>query len=550
MFTRPSIAIACALLGACAGTTEELPQSDTARPNVTFPGIQPPEVFEEWPCPPFEGFETTQEEVGDDDGDNVTDCQESVLGSDPNNPDTDGDTVGDFFERGDIRASWDDDGDGQIDEGRGLDTDDDGVLDILDDDDDGDGIPTAEEDSKVDDFGNGNGDPLDDDFDGDGIRNYVDDDDDNDLVTGFAEDFHGGDGDGDPRNDDFDGDGIPNYIDDDDDNDSASGCEDSDRDRVVDGAKNESDGTFRDDLDQDGLLDFVDVDDDGDGILTEDEDANGDGNPCNDDLDGDRSPDFLDLDEDGDDLPTTAEDRNRDGDVRNDDSDSDGTPDYRDSDDDEDGVPTEDENPGDGAASAQDTDRDLTPDFLETDDDNDGVLTVNEFMADGDGNPADTDGDGTPDYIDADDDGDGCRTDDEPNSALDANTVPGTCSLATDLQVVGKDAGFDIFDEDRVWVALYDGDNDLVGVSSGIADDIAVDGEAVFTVTFPLLVLDGETYSVDVFADEDGDGLCLKEQAWRVGGIAVTVDGPKEGPIEVDVRFASDANAAACGTFP
>jgi uncharacterized repeat protein (TIGR01451 family) len=69
---------------------------------------------------------------------------------------------------------------------------------------DGDGIPTADEDT------NGDGDPTNDDADGDGIPDYLDADDDGDGIPTADEDTNG---DGDPTNDDTDGDGIPDYLD-------------------------------------------------------------------------------------------------------------------------------------------------------------------------------------------------------------------------------------------------------------------------------------------------------------------------------------------------
>lgn len=79
--------------------------------------------------------------------------EECLLGSDPNDADSDDDLVPDGIEARDGAA----------------DTDGDGILDVLDPDDDGDGVPTADEDA------NGDGDPSNDDSDGDGIPDYLDD---------------------------------------------------------------------------------------------------------------------------------------------------------------------------------------------------------------------------------------------------------------------------------------------------------------------------------------------------------------------------------------
>jgi len=95
----------------------------------------------------------------DTDGDGLLDVDELEMGSDPNNADTDGDGIPD--------------GDEVEDPDDPEDTDGDGLIDILDDDDDGDGIPTSLEGT--------------DDFDGDGIPNYLDLDSDGDSVPDALE---------------------------------------------------------------------------------------------------------------------------------------------------------------------------------------------------------------------------------------------------------------------------------------------------------------------------------------------------------------------------
>ncbi len=59
------------------------------------------------------------------------------------------------------------------------------------------------------------------------------------------------------------------------------------------------DGEYDDNTDGDYLYNFLDPDDDGDGVNTIDEDADGDGDPTNDDTDGDGTPDYLDPDTPG-----------------------------------------------------------------------------------------------------------------------------------------------------------------------------------------------------------------------------------------------------------
>ena len=70
-------------------------------------------------------------------------------------------------------------------------------------------------------------------------------------------------------------------------------------------------------------------DHDSDGILSIDEDINGDGDPLNDDTDGDGLPNMNDFDDDGDGVPTFNE-LDKDNDGIPDDFNNDGTPDYLD----------------------------------------------------------------------------------------------------------------------------------------------------------------------------------------------------------------------------
>lgn len=73
------------------------------------------------------------------------------------------------------------------------------------------------------------------------------------------------------------------------------------------------------------------TDHDFDGILSINEDVDGDGNPFNDDTDGDNIPNYADGDDDGDGVNTIAE-YDSDGDGLPDDTDGDGIPDYLDND--------------------------------------------------------------------------------------------------------------------------------------------------------------------------------------------------------------------------
>ncbi|MFT4625060.1 MAG: putative outer membrane repeat protein [Myxococcota bacterium] len=125
----------------------------------------------------------------DTDGDGILDHWENLFGTDPTEGDTDNDFIGD-------RAEWGDDDEAPID------TDGDGIYDVLDEDSDNDTI-TDQLEANVGDT------------DGNGIPNYRDDDDDGDRLSTQAE-YNGGV--------DSDGDGAPDYLD-----------RDSDNDGVIDG---------------------------------------------------------------------------------------------------------------------------------------------------------------------------------------------------------------------------------------------------------------------------------------------------------------------------
>jgi uncharacterized repeat protein (TIGR01451 family) len=119
----------------------------------------------------------------DDDGDGLPTATETKIGTDPYKPDTDGDGIGDGVEVG-------------SDPNKPLDTDGDGKIDALDDDDDNDGILTRTE---IEDTGACR---CADDVDNDGKKNWLDDDADGDGVK-----------DGIEGRGDLDGDGILSYLD-------------------------------------------------------------------------------------------------------------------------------------------------------------------------------------------------------------------------------------------------------------------------------------------------------------------------------------------------
>jgi cysteine-rich repeat protein len=254
----------------------------------------------------------------DSDGDGIDDKTERL--------DTDGDGAPDIELRGDA------DGNGLDDALQGgdaaLDTDEDGVPNYEDADDDGDGVATADElgDSEAAESS---------DIDGDGIPNYLDDDADGDSVPDGEE----VDGDRD-RNQD----GIPDYLQ------PWVNNNDEDGDGIVDWKERASSG---DDLDTDGdgIPDVNDDDDDGDGVGTRVELGEDQANPRDSDNDG--TPDFHDTDDDGDGILTLLENAGSIADM-----DGDGIPNYLDTDSDGDGY-------SDALETRVDADKNGVPDYLE-----------------------------------------------------------------------------------------------------------------------------------------------------------------------------------------
>ena len=405
------------------------------------------------PCVPNAAF--TGCPGADDDGDGLTNAQEGVLGTNPNNPDSDGDGTNDGAEvGGNVNAPADSDSDGTINalEPSNVDTDLDGVSDQLDSannngcvpnansivclmtDSDGDGLTNSQEDT----LGTSRSNP---DTDGDGINDGVE-------VGANVNAPVDSDGDGTPdvfesAIADLDNDGVPNQ------NDPANGnacipnansavclAADSDGDGLTN-AQEDALGTSRSnpDSDGDGVNDGVEVggnasspvdsdgdgipnvlessvtDTDGDGVTNQNDSANN--NPC---VPNANSAACLAVDSDGDGL-TNGEEAALGTDPNNPDSDGDGINDGAEAgsnpsnptDTDGDGIPD--------VFEAGDSDNDGTPDSADVDSDNDGISDADE-AGDDPMHPVDTDGDGTPDYLDTDSDGDGIPDSAEVGSDL------------------------------------------------------------------------------------------------------------------------------------
>ena len=452
---------------------------------------------------------------GDGDGDGIPDDQECPTGipcvdSDLDGiPDyMDGDDDGDGIPTSEEDADTDNDGNPATNPGP--DGDGDGVPDYLDPDttdDDGDGLTNQEEDA------NGDGNPDNDDLDGDGIPDYLDPDDDGDGRTTQEEDLNGN---GDPRDDDADNDGIPAYLDPNDELNGSPG--DADGDGILDDIECETGLPCRD-TDGDGLPDYMDEDDDGDGVPSSIE-----GNDR--DTDNDGIPDYRDPDDDGDGASTASEDGDTDGDGNpstnaGPDDDGDTIPAYLDPNDadafspgDSDGDGLSDADECQAGAPCEDSDADGQPDYNDPDDDNDGRQTVSEDP-DADGNPAndDTDGDGIPDYLDRDDDGDGIPSDQEGNGDADSDGIPDYLdpdgNSASGTGGDSDDDGISDVAECPTGIPCRDSDND--GTPDYADPDDDNDGRSTVSEG-PDRDTDGDGIPDYRDPDDDGDGFDTRDE--------------------------------------
>lgn len=409
----------------------------------------------------------------DRDGDGLNDNVEAGLGSNLDNIDTDGDGVDDKTEVG-------------SDPLNPRDSDDDGIPDILDTDDDGDEILTADENP------NG-GTPKDDDTDLDGVPNYLDKDDDGDGLPTDAENYNSGT----PKDDDTDKDGTPDYLDADDDGDGIN--------TAIEGLK---------DTDKDGIYDYRDTDDDNDGVLSKDEGAK--------DTDADTTPNYLDTDDDGDGLSTQTEGTK--------DTDKDGTADYLDADDDNDGLYTKYENYNAGTPADDDTDKDAIPDYLDNDDDGDGKLSASESN-DPNGNhqpedAKDTDADKVPDYLDKDDahspekddDGDGLTNGQEATLGSNPDSIDSDKDGLPDKLEVGSSVTTPLDSDSDQIPNIIDPDDDNDGVPT------VTENAGKNTPTTD----DDNDGSFDyIDTDDDNDGVLTKLENYN-GGTPVDDDTDKD----------------------
>ena len=261
-------------LGSVAGDTDGDGVGNTLDRDDDNDGVRDPD----------DAFALDPNEWADTDGDGYGDNEDAFPDDWREQFDTDRDGVGD-------RADEDDDGDGipDADDERPLDTDNDGTDNRDDPDDDGDGVPDEDDDLPVD--------PAESvDTDGDGVGNNADADDDGDGVVDGEDDLpldptESRDSDGDGVGDnadafpedpdewaDADADGTGDNADPDDDNDGVRDVDDAFPNDATASADRDGDGVpdvrdaFPDDAtesldtDGDGVGDNADADADGDGV--------------------------------------------------------------------------------------------------------------------------------------------------------------------------------------------------------------------------------------------------------------------------------------------
>ena len=367
-----------------------------------------------------------------DDDDAWSDADEAACGTDPLDAtdfpaDFDGDLTCDVVDPDDDNDGVEDQTDAfPFDPYESSDLDIDGIGDNADPDDDGDGYLDG-----ADAFPEDGTEWVD--YDGDGVGDNADLDDDGDGVADDLDAF--------PLDAsetvDSDGDGFGDNIDPDDDGD---GVLDD-----VDSFPNDSSEAV--DSDGDGVGDVQDDDDDGDLVLDVDDAFPLDPTESE-DFDGDGIGDNSDSDIDGDGYSNSADAFDFDA-TEWGDADGDGIGDNTDSDNDNDGVADElDAFPYDATETA-DLDGDGIGDNADDDDDGDAYNdNVDAFPVD-ENEWLDTDGDGTGDNADSDDDGDGfsdANEDDCGTDTLDSADVPpdydgdGICdALDTDVDIVIDD---------------------------------------------------------------------------------------------------------------
>ena len=382
----------------------------------------------------------------DDDDDTWSDDDEATCGSDPlvanSTPDDfEGDHICDIMDSDDDNDGVDDDTDAfPLDASEVADNDGDGTGDNADADDDDDGVTDGLDDFPfdanewVDTDGDGTGDNADTDDDDDGVEDA------NDAFPLDASEWDDTDGDmlGDNKDPDDDGDGVADVAD-----------------------PFPLDSSEWADDDGDGIGNNADDDDDGDGYADVDDAFPEDPSEWM-DSDGDGQGDNSDADDDGDGVNDGIDDFPMDS-TEWIDSDEDGIGDNTDEDDDGDGVADVDDAFPLNPQETSDYDGDGVGDNADTDDDGDSSPDVSDAFPYDINEWIDTDGDGIGNNADDDDDGDTYSDEDEDacgSNPEKADSVPvdydqdGICDAiddSVDETVVGDNTetntGFDNFRE-------------------------------------------------------------------------------------------------------
>ena len=374
----------------------------------------------------------------DDDGDGVINSEDEFP-LDPNEwADNDGDGVGDNADTDDDGDGYDDpDDDFPLDSSEWTDTDGDAVGDNEDLDDDGDLYLDSDEIVCGSDPLSANVTPADYDLDSDGICDVLDTDNDNDGVEDENDLFPL-----DPtENADNDGDGIGDFSDSDDDND---GWMDNEEPNCGTDPNDASDIPV--DSDGDGICDSQDTDTDGDGYDDHDDCAPQDSNDWL-DTDDDDLCDSQDNDDDGDLWPDDVEancgsDSLDSGSIPAD-LDEDGMCDMQDQDDDGDGFGDDDDAFSTDPLEWHDSDGDGVGDNTDIDDDDDGwtdneEISCNSDSLDSSSVPNDIDGDDICDYMDPDNTDGPEYVDTEDNNTPGFGVVIGTLAILCAAMFVGR----------------------------------------------------------------------------------------------------------------
>ena len=451
----------------------------------------------------------------DTDGDGFYDEDEITCGSDPDDAssvpqDTDGDGICDVMD-------YDDDGDGYedandsfpLDDTEWEDTDNDGIGNNADEDDDGDGWTDTEEyhcgsdplsfnSQPPDTDTDGICDPMDDDDDGDG---YLDSE---DAFPLDAEEWLDTDGDliGDNEDIDDDGDGFSDAI------------------EITCGSDPLDANSLPLDTDQDGSCNAVDGDDDNDGHADVTDAFPLDAGEWV-DTDGDGTGDNSDVDDDGDGYPDNSDVFPLDA-TEWEDNDGDGLGNNADPDDDNDGWSDIDESdcqsdPFSAFSTPDDFDDDhLCDDPMDDDDDGDGVDDIEDMFPFDATEWADLDLDGIGDNTDEDDDGDGWSDLEEPNCGtdpMDANSFPADFDGDRICDVVDNDDDNDmVLDINDAFqfdpAETKDTDDDGIGNNADNDDDGDDWPDNLEVLCFSSGGQGDSLIATVMPADNDGDGTC------------------------------------------